>query len=63
MTSHLLAWNREFDLSENGDLFVPVCSEVLDHSHMVASGGCGSRQGRLGLVVFILGPLVYTWLL
>lgn len=30
---------------------------VLGHPHLVASGGCGLRQGRLGLVVFILGQL------
>lgn len=46
MTSHLLAWKREFDLSENGDLLFPFCSVVLGHPHLVASGGCGLRQGR-----------------
>lgn len=29
MTSHLLAWKREFDLSENGDLLFPFVLWLL----------------------------------
>lgn len=61
MTSHLSAWKRELDLSEKQRPTVPVCSGVLGCPHLVATGGCGLRQGRLGLV-FIYSA-IYTWLL